>query len=444
MNKFYLILSSFIIAFSAIGMAAEYSEPTFTADDNKSFDDVKFKDTYVQSIELKNGDVTKNWEYPGTRTFWNVLSDMTMDARAGETISAHFVAYSLGEYSEGTVKQDLRFTAVVLAIDWDGDGTFESVQKIAGNTPPSHNVGGNMDVLDLNYDITVPQDAKAGTARVRFNYTNAWFGDKSANDFVDTCKEGVVYDFDINIRPKVVESFAITITPNENADILVMNGEYEVWSGDPVAEGTKLTVEVTPHEGYRLVSILAGEEDITTTKEFVVKGKTTISATVEAIPYVTVSYSVTGDTENIEKVEFYDVNSNLLESGSKIEQGSEYTILVYPKDVASELNVTLNGDELNMLYDEELKAYYYISTADSDLEFVIEAKSKETGIESANAPAFYYNSAEQVIYTNNAEVTVYDMSGRVVLVNEGNTSVTHLADGVYTAVAEGKAVKFCK
>lgn len=451
MNKFYFILLSFIVAFSAMSMAAEYTEPEYTCDkydsgdkkgQDKAFED--FTDSYVETITLTNGDNTKEWKHNGTRVFWNVMENMTMDAQAGETISAHFVSYSLGEYDEINVKQDLRYTAVVLAIDWNADGTFEYAQKIVGNTPPTHNVGGNMDVLDFTYDIEVPSDANAGTARVRFNYTNAWFGDKTANDFINTCKEGIVYDFDINIVPKSVENFAITITPNENADIVVKNGENEVISGDPVAEGTTLTVEATPHEGYRLVSIMAGEEDITSTKSFTVKEETTITVTVEEIEYVTVSYSVTGDEESLENIELYDSENNLISNGSEIELGSQYTIIIYPKDKATKVSVTLNGDELDLVYDDELEAYSYSETADADQTFIIEVTGEGSGIENANVSGLYYNAPEQVIYANNAKVTVYDMTGRVVLVNEGNTSVSHLADGIYTAVVDGKALKFNK
>lgn len=449
MNKFYTTLSSFLIAFSAIGMAAEYSEPTYICDkydsgDKKGQDKVfeDFTDSYVETITLTNGSQEKTWNHPGTRTFWNVLSDMTMDAKGGETITAHFVAYSLGEYSESTVKQDLRFTAVVLAIDWDGDGTFEYAQKIVGNTPPTHNVGGNMDVLDFTYDIQVPEDVQAGTARVRFNYTNAWFGDKTANDFVNTCKEGIIYDFDVNVSPKVVENFAITITPNENADIVVKNGDTPINSGDEVAEGTKLSVEVTPHENFKLVSIMAGETDITEAKEFTVQEATTISVTVKEVVYSTVSYTIDGDETNIKAVEIYDDN-DIIENNTKLEDGSNYYVYIYPKDETVEITATLNGENIDLVYEEDLSVYYYEGVVEGDQTIVIKVPGEGTGVESVEVASVYYNAAEQVLYAN-GKVTVYDMTGRVVLVNEGNTSVAHLADGIYTAVVNGKAVKFNK
>lgn len=449
MNKFYTTLLS--IAFSATAMA-QYTEPTFTADNNKPFSDSKFKDTYVESIELTNGDITKNWEYSEPRTFWNVLSDMTMDAKGGETITAHFVAHSLGEYSESTVKQDLRFTAVVLAIDWDGDGSFEFAQKIVGNTPPTNNVGGNMDVLDFQYDIKVPEDVKTGTARVRFNYTNAWLQkvneqEESIEQYtqraINTCKEGIVYDFDINVTPKVVQNFAITITPNENADIVVKNGDTPINSGDEVAEGTKLSVEVTPHENFKLVSIMAGETDITEAKEFTVQETTTISVTVKEVVYSTVSYTIDGDETNIKSVELYDDAGDEINNNTKLEDGSNYYVYIYPKDETVEITATLNGENIDLVYEEDLSVYYYEGVVEGNQTIVIKVPGEGTGVESVEVASVYYNSAEKVLYAN-GKVTVYDMTGRVVLVNEGNTSVAHLADGIYTAVVNGKAVKFNK
>ena len=394
----------------------------------------------------------ENWEYSEPRTFWNVLSDMTMDAKGGETITAHFVAHSLGEYSESTVKQDLRFTAVVLAIDWDGDGSFEFAQKIVGNTPPTNNVGGNMDVLDFQYDIKVPEDVKTGTARVRFNYTNAWLQkvneqEESIEQYtqraINTCKEGIVYDFDINVTPKVVQNFAITITPNENADIVVKNGDTPINSGDEVAEGTKLSVEVTPHENFKLVSIMAGETDITEAKEFTVQEATTISVTVKEVVYSTVSYTIDGDETNIKSVELYDDAGDEINNNTKLEDGSNYYVYIYPKDETVEITATLNGENIDLVYEEDLSVYYYEGVVKGNQTIVIKVPGEGTGVESVEVASVYYNSAEKVLYAN-GKVTVYDMTGRVVLVNEGNTSVAHLTDGIYTAVVNGKAVKFNK
>lgn len=457
MNKFYVILSSFIFAFSAMGMAVTYTAPTFTADDGKTFTDSKFANTYVETITLTNGDQTKTWNYQAPRVFWNVLTTMTMDAKGGETISARFVAHSLGEYSESTVKQDLRYTAVVLAIDWNGDGEFESVQKIKGDTPPAHNVGGNMDVLDFTYDIVVPDDVQVGTARVRFNYTNAWknkIGEEyePLEDYVEraktTCKEGVVYDFDVNVSPKVVQNYVVTVTSNEHAQISLLNGTETVASGSEVPEGTELTVNVVPDDGWKVTSIKANEVNITDSRTFVVNGATTVSVEVVEMQSGLVSYSIVGDQSYLgdKGVELYDGDGNLVENNRKWEEGSAYYIYVYVKDNTTQVLVTLNtlSVELEKYEDTDVIAYYYEGIVEGDQNLVITLPGGTSGLEPVVEAIAHYNPGQQMLCTNGSSVLIYDLSGRLLLSGSGNVSVSELADGFYAAVVDGRTIKFKK
>lgn len=444
MNKFYFTLLNLLFVFSAFGMAADYTEPTYTHDEGKNeFDSMT--DTYVETITLTNGDQEKTWNYAAPRVFWNVLSDMTMDAEGGETISAHFVAHSLGEYSETNVLQDLRFTAVVLAIDWNGDGTFEYAEKIKGNTPPAHNVGGNMDVLDFTYDIVVPDDVQTGTARVRFNFTNAWFGTSTAADFVNTCKEGIVYDFDVNLTPKVIEYFTVNVEDNANVESVVLkDGDAIVESGAQVEEGTELSIEVTPAEGYRVTDVKVNGTSVLSSMKFTVETETKVVVEVEAIQYSVISYTVEGDEENLDKVELYDSLHSPIANNSKLESGSEYAIYIYPVDASIEVSATLNGETLLLSYDNLENTWYYEGTADSDQTIVITVSGEGSGLESVSSENVYYNSEEQTLYTDNSNVVVYDLSGRTVLSGEGNVSVSGLEDGVYTAVIGNAVLKFAK
>lgn len=553
MKKFYFTLLNLLFVFSAFGMAAEYTEPTYTCDkyaegtekegQDKVFDD--FTDTYVETITLTNGDQEKTWNYSAPRVFWNVLSDMTMDAEGGETISAHFVAHSLGAYSESNVLQDLRYTAVVLAVDWDGDGTFEYAGKIKGNTPPTHNVGGNMDVLDFTYDIVVPDDVKAGKARVRFNFTNAW---KNGNDEteesyvsrnINSCKEGIVYDFDVNLTPKVIKYFPVNVEDNENVEVVLKDGDTIVKSGTQVEEGKELSVEATPAEGYRVTDIKVNDKSIFSSKKFIVEAESTVTVELEAIRYSVISYTIKGDEANLTKVDLYDGLYSPIANNSKMESGSEYAIYIYPVDISIEVSATLNGEALSLSFDEYEDAWYYEGTADEDQTIVItvpgegsavekatvsytvvnedkiekielysdgqpvdngaeldegsaysvniypkdasvvitatlngesialsydnldnvyyyegtvngnqtiviSASDDESGLESVSSENVYYNSEEQTLYTDNSKVVVYDLSGRTVLSGEGNVSVSCLEDGVYTAVAGNVVLKFAR
>lgn len=356
-----------VIGFSTSMLAnttdVTYTEPTFTADGNKPFSDSKFKYSYVQSIELKNGEVTKTWKYSEPRTFWNVLESMTMDAKAGETISAHFVANSLGNYSTVTVKQDLRFTAVVLAIDWNGDGTFEYAQKIVGNVPPTHNVGGNMDVLDFNYDIKVPEDVQPGTARVRFNYTNAWLQDIAPKQpetieqytqrAISTCKEGIVYDFDINIVEPIESGLEVTWEQPENGTITVKNGTEVLESPATVESGTKLTIVPAPASGrYELGTLTANDTPITLNDgnyEVTINENTVIAATFEIAKYeINWNEPVNGTI----KVVYANDESQEVTKGSKVQLDTELKVIAEPSTSGYVLNrvyyVYGNGTEYDI------------------------------------------------------------------------------------------------
>ncbi len=78
-------------------------------------------------------------------------------------------------------------------------------------------------------------------------------------------------------------SYAVTINCGTNGSIVVKNGDTVVNSGDTVLDGTKLTIEVSPAEGYTLDTLTANGEDIASNKEFTVSGAAvTIAATFKA------------------------------------------------------------------------------------------------------------------------------------------------------------------
>lgn len=398
MNKFYFTLLNLLFVFSAFGMAADYTEPAYTHDEGKNeFDSMT--DTYVETITLTNGDQEKTWSYSAPRVFWNVLSDMTMDAEGGETISAHFVAHSLGEYSETNVLQDLRFTAVVLAIDWNGDGTFEYAEKIKGNTPPTHNVGGNMDVLDFTYDIVVPDDVQTGTARVRFNFTNAWFGTSTAADFVNTCKEGIVYDFDVNLTPKVIEYFTVNVEDNENVESVVLkDGDAIVESGTQVEEGTELSIEVTPAEGYKVTDVKVNGTSVLSSMKFTVEAETKVVIEVEAIKYFKVTVA---DNENVEVV--LKDGDVVVESGSQVEEGKELSVEATPAEGYRVTDIKVNDKSIF-----------------SSKKFTVEAESTVT----VELEAIQYS------------VISYTIEG-----DEENLTKVDLYDGLYSPIANNSKLE---
>lgn len=71
--------------------------------------------------------------------------------------------------------------------------------------------------------------------------------------------------------------YAVTIAASENGSISVL--DYDTEALKKVEAGTVLTVKSTPADGYELVSLKAGNEDITSTLSFTVNSDVTLTAT---------------------------------------------------------------------------------------------------------------------------------------------------------------------
>ena len=221
----------------------EYSIPEFSGENHWQ------NEAYVKTITV--GDQVYN-DAITNRQFYN-NTGLKVNAFPGETVTAHYEANNLGEYSESIVRQDLRFDIAVMFIDWDHDGIFEVCEKVAGNATPKHNVGGNYDVLDIVKNIEVPATATPGIARVRMSYVNAWDEPAKAGQYegyADKAPSGIVYDFDILVKEgSAPQKHFYTLTIEKDAlipsvTIIDLDKDVLVNSGDEVEEGTNLTIAV--------------------------------------------------------------------------------------------------------------------------------------------------------------------------------------------------------
>lgn len=219
-------------------------------------------DTYVESITTTGCISDLDVSY-SSRAFYTFLEEVVPVAE-GTTFDLHLQAKSLGDYSETEVWQDLRYTVAAMFIDWDQDGEFSTEEgvRIAGklSTEGLHAVGGNIDVLDITQKITVPMGVR-GKVRVRVIYNNAWQG----NPLTKACGpvgEGVVYDFDMDVKAAVCSVTIIQPSHGEGT-FKVMNGETEVQSGQDVLAGTVLTVipELVSND-YELRSVLINGQPV--------------------------------------------------------------------------------------------------------------------------------------------------------------------------------------
>lgn len=81
----------------------------------------------------------------------------------------------------------------------------------------------------------------------------------------------------------VAETFAVTLVVGEGGTAKI-EGAKDLTK---VEEGSQLTVVATPKTGYELDKIMAGGKDITTNKQFVVKGATEVKVTFKKSTAVT-------------------------------------------------------------------------------------------------------------------------------------------------------------
>ena len=256
-----------VIGFSTPMLAdVTYTEPSYTCDAGKDFDNLTLR--YATEMSLTCGANSDTWTHSGTREFYNVLSDFTIDAKAGETVTANFKANNPAYESKNS--EDLRWTIATLHIDWNRDGNFESSEIIAGKTGDQMGTGndiqryyGNREyIFDITKDIVIPEGTTPGKVRVRLNYTNAWIGDESVSAFATKSKEGIVYDFDINIvEPEKVVTYLVswageTVMQGGYLKVVYADSREEVKSDETeVPEGSVLEIIPLPDDGYSLSAL---------------------------------------------------------------------------------------------------------------------------------------------------------------------------------------------
>lgn len=258
-----------VIGFSTSMLAntdVTYTEPSYTCDAGKDFDNLTLR--YATEMSLTCGEYSDTWTHSGTREFYNVLSDFTIDAKAGETVTANFKANNPAYESKNS--EDLRWTIATLHIDWNRDGNFESSEIIAGKTGDQMGTGndiqryyGNREyIFDITKDIVIPEGTTPGKVRVRLNYTNAWIGDESVSAFATKSKEGIVYDFDINIvEPEKVVTYLVswageTVMQGGYLKVVYADSREEVKSDETeVPEGSVLEIIPLPDKGYSLSAL---------------------------------------------------------------------------------------------------------------------------------------------------------------------------------------------
>ncbi len=176
--------------------------PEWTSNKGYAQDDERWKDTFVKKISSTGVLNSINYETDKRPDSYYFEYPDTLYVQKYKDFSLRLEAFSLGEYTEETVLQDLRYTAAYIFADYDDDKIFEEIApRIIGNTPPTNGTGGNMDVMDITAQFRVPSQAKINSSfRIRVIYDNAWKQNRFSADL--PVNEGMVYDFIVKVVAK--------------------------------------------------------------------------------------------------------------------------------------------------------------------------------------------------------------------------------------------------
>lgn len=251
--------------------------------------------TYVETINTTGAakDMTAAFtEQPTDDNIYALIEDKA-EVVPGESFTLNLIAKSLGEYSTSTVRQDIRYTCAYIWADWYGLSEWEKVE-FHGTVPPSHNVGGNYDVLNIAQALTMPADVPVGTeGRIRVIYSSAWSvpgtnssdqnqGMEAADPNSQYINGGIAYDIVVNAVAAPVPTYAVTIAETE------ATVEANVEDLTAVEEGTEVTFTITAPEGKQIASVTYNDETISANEDgtytITVNADGTLSVTLEDIP----------------------------------------------------------------------------------------------------------------------------------------------------------------
>ena len=162
-------------------------------------------------------------------------------------------------------------------------------------------------------------------------------------------------------------TYKVTIDPN------IEHGKVEVtnYSGNlsKVPQGTQLEVEATPDTGYKLKKILAGGENITESKKFVVTRNAEISAEFEAD-----TYNVAAKAPQNGKIAIKGY-SDL----KKVPYGTELTVEVTPNQGYTLAKLTANGADITATKKFVVKKATTVEATFALQTFAVTAKTPQNG-----------------------------------------------------------------
>ena len=231
-------------------------------------------------------------------------------------------------------------------------------------------------------------------------------------------------------------NYIVTYTQSVGGTLTVKDGWQEVSSGSKVQEDTKLTIETTIAEGYKLDSIRVNGYRIEGLS-FTVKGNSTVEAFFGKVGYMVTYTQSVGGTLTVKN------GTQTVSSGNSVEYGTELTVKTAPDAGFKLKSLTLNGQTIP-------DNYKFAISEPVTIEVVF--TSVGTGLDetSAAGTVVYPNPVVDILRiatdTPIRTIRVFDIYGKEVAraADTDRIDLSHLPAGVYTVRADGKTAKVVK
>ena len=228
---------------------------------------------------------------------------------------------------------------------------------------------------------------------------------------------------------KETESFAVTLT-KEGEGTITATGADDLTA---VAYGTELTIVATPTEGYALISLTAGEEDILASKKVVVTDNVTVKATFDE---ATFAVTLTKEGEGT-------ISATGADDLTAVPYGTELTIVATPATGYKLTALMANGKDILATKSFVVKGATAVKATFVD----------HTGVETTvtQQVKLYPNPATDYVIVEGvapaSEVTLHSMTGERLYAGRADSrgvlqiDLTPYADGVYLVCVAGETYR---
>ncbi len=182
--------------------------------------------------------------------------------------------------------------------------------------------------------------------------------------------------------PAVKEKYVVKVLAQSNVSVRLFDeSETIIPSGTQVVEGTVVTVEVRPDDGYELEGLYLNDMKLDG-NTFTVSGESEIKAIVKQIPAVKEKYVVKVLAQSNVSVRLFDESETIIPSGTQVGEGTVVIVEVRP-DAGYELeglylnDVKLEGNTFTVSGESVVKAIVREVVADVPETFEVEKSSIE-------------------------------------------------------------------